>query len=42
MNIKPVKNKSDYRAALVEIESLMLSELESKKGAPPCLCSFEQ
>lgn len=32
MNIKPIKSESDYREALVEIESLMLAAPDSPEG----------
>lgn len=32
MNIKPVRNESDYRATLVEIEGLMMAKQGSPKG----------
>lgn len=32
MNIKPIKNESDYRYALSEIESLMGANLDSPEG----------
>ncbi|MBX2847322.1 MAG: transcriptional regulator [Acidiferrobacterales bacterium] len=32
MNIKPIKNESDYRATLAEIESLMMANKDSPEG----------
>jgi len=32
MNIKPIKTETDYRSALVEIEALMMSELDTPEG----------
>ena len=32
MNIKPIKTDADYRAALKEIETLMMAKLDSPKG----------
>jgi HTH-type transcriptional regulator/antitoxin HigA len=32
MNIKPVKTKADYRAALEEIESLMTAKTNTPEG----------
>jgi HTH-type transcriptional regulator/antitoxin HigA len=32
MNIKPVRNESDYRATLVEIEALMMAEKDTPEG----------
>ncbi len=32
MNIKPIKTEDDYRAALAEIETLMMAELDSSEG----------
>ena len=32
MNIKPVKTKADYRAALKEIESLMMAKANTPEG----------
>ena len=32
MNIKPIKSKTDYHAALKEIESLMMAEPDSPEG----------
>jgi HTH-type transcriptional regulator/antitoxin HigA len=32
MNITPIKTDADYRAALKEIESLMMAELDSPEG----------
>lgn len=32
MDIKPIKTDADYRAALTEIESLMMAEFDSPEG----------
>lgn len=32
MNIKPIKSDADYRAALKEIESLMMAEADTPEG----------
>jgi HTH-type transcriptional regulator / antitoxin HigA len=32
MEIKPIKSRADYRAALKEIETLMTAELDTPKG----------
>jgi len=32
MNIRPIKTENDYRAALAEIETLMLAEMDSPEG----------
>lgn len=32
MNIKPIRSDTDYRAALIEVESLMLAEFGSPEG----------
>ena len=32
MDIKPIKTDADYRAALEEIETLMMAELDSSEG----------
>ena len=32
MNIKPIKNESDYRETLTEIEGLMMAELNTPEG----------
>jgi HTH-type transcriptional regulator/antitoxin HigA len=32
MNIRPIKTEADYRQALIEIESLMLSEPDTPDG----------
>ena len=32
MNIKPIKTKADHRAALKEIETLMMAKLNTPKG----------
>lgn len=32
MDIKPIKTDADYRAALIEIESLMMAELDTPDG----------
>ena len=32
MDIKPIKTDSDYRAALKEIESLMMAETDTPEG----------
>lgn len=32
MDIKPIKTDADYRAALIEIESLMMTEPDTPEG----------
>jgi HTH-type transcriptional regulator/antitoxin HigA len=32
MNIRPIRNRADYRAALKEVEALMVAERDTPKG----------